>query len=192
MFRTFQEEGIDLTMIDLEAYYTVRAFDNKYYYRINCSIETQFRLYGFTIFVNPKFISEKVPTTHYIGTSIEGYSSIFECKNTNYGKITIEKAESEQYLNGIYIERKKINYSNNTELMANEQHSIYKRDMDIDLPKETSDSYDIVIRKINSATTINELNLIEKHPIWRIISNNRNDIKELFNKKRLELNKNQK
>ncbi|WP_353487206.1 hypothetical protein, partial [Spiroplasma phoeniceum] len=89
--------------------YTVRAFDNKYYYRINCSVETQFRIYGFTIFVNPKFISEKVPTTHYIGTSIEGYSSIFEWnKNTNYGKITIEKAESEQYLNGIYIERKKI------------------------------------------------------------------------------------
>ncbi len=88
--------------------YTVRAFDNKYYYRINCSVETQFRLYGFTIFVNPKFISEKVPTTHYIGTSIEGYSSIFEWdKNTNYGKITIEKAESVQYLNGIYIERKK-------------------------------------------------------------------------------------
>ncbi|WP_338989822.1 hypothetical protein [Spiroplasma endosymbiont of Seladonia tumulorum] len=90
--------------------YTVRAFDNKYYYRINCSVETQFRIYGFTIFVNPKFISEKIPRTHYIGTSIEGYSSIFEWdKNTNYGTVTIEKAESAQYLNGIYIERKKIN-----------------------------------------------------------------------------------
>ncbi len=76
--------------------------------------------------------------------------------------------------------------------MADKQHAIYKRDMDTDLPKETLDSYDIVIRKINSATTINELNLIKKHPIWIIISNNRNDIKELFNKKRLELNKNQK
>ncbi len=76
--------------------------------------------------------------------------------------------------------------------MSDEPHSIYKRDMDTDLAKETSDSYDIVIRKINSATTINELNLIEKHPIWIIISNNRNNIKELFNKKRLELNKNQK
>ncbi len=63
--------------------------------------------------------------------------------------------------------------------------------MDTYLPKETSDSYDIVIRKINSATIINELNLIEKHPIWRIISNNRNDIKELFNKKWIELNKNE-
>lgn len=60
--------------------------------------------------------------------------------------------------------------------MADEPHSIYKRDMDTDLPKETLDSYDIVIRKINSAATINELNLLEKHPIWRIISNNRNDI----------------
>ncbi|WP_348736778.1 hypothetical protein [Spiroplasma endosymbiont of Ammophila pubescens] len=58
-----------------------------------------------------------------------------------------------------------------------------------DFPKETLDSSDIVIRKIKSATTINELNLFEKHPIWRIISNNRNDIKELFNKKWLELNK---
>ncbi len=88
--------------------YTVRSFDNKYYYCINCSVETQFRIYGFTIFVNLKFINEKVPTTHYIGTSIEGYSSIFEWdKNTNYGKITIEKAESVQYLNRIYIERKK-------------------------------------------------------------------------------------
>ncbi|MFW4371336.1 MAG: hypothetical protein EHV01_005305 [Spiroplasma sp. hy2] len=68
--------------------------------------------------------------------------------------------------------------------MADEpQHSIYKRDMDTDISQETLDSYDIVIRKINSATTINELNLIEKHPIWIIISNNRNDIKELFNKK---------
>ncbi len=53
--------------------YTVRAFDNKYYYRINCSVETQFRIYSFTIFINSKFINEKVPTTHYIGTSIEGY-----------------------------------------------------------------------------------------------------------------------
>ncbi|WP_348734966.1 hypothetical protein [Spiroplasma endosymbiont of Ammophila pubescens] len=89
------------------------------------------------------------------------------------------------------IKRKLIN---NSELRADEPHFIYKRDMDIDLPKyqeETSDSYDIVIRKINSATTINELNLFEKHPIWRIISNNRNDIKELFNKKWLELNKNE-
>ncbi len=89
--------------------YTVRAFDNKYYYRINCSVETQFRIYGFTIFVNPKFISEQMPTTYYIGTSIEGYSSIFEWdKNTNYGEVTIEKEESAQYLNGIYIERKRI------------------------------------------------------------------------------------
>ncbi|WP_348735456.1 hypothetical protein [Spiroplasma endosymbiont of Ammophila pubescens] len=52
-----------------------------------------------------------------------------------------------------------------------------------DFPKETLDSSDIMIIKIKSATTINELNLLEKHPIWRIISNNRNDIKELFNKK---------
>ncbi len=90
--------------------YTVRAFDNKYYYRINCSIETQFRIYSFTIFINSKFINEKVPTTHYIGTSIEGYFSIFEWdKNTNYGKVTIEKEELAQYLNGIYIERKRIN-----------------------------------------------------------------------------------
>ncbi|WP_338989430.1 hypothetical protein [Spiroplasma endosymbiont of Seladonia tumulorum] len=74
--------------------------------------------------------------------------------------------------------------------MSDEPHSIYNRDMDIDLPKETSDSYDILIKKINSATTINELNLLEKHPIWRIILNNRNDIKKLFNKKWLELNKN--
>lgn len=88
--------------------YTVRAFDNKYYYRINCSVETQFRIYGFIIFVNPKFISENKSITHYIGTSIEGYSSIFEWdKNTNYGTVTIEKAESAQYLKGIYIERKK-------------------------------------------------------------------------------------
>ena len=70
--------------------------------------------------------------------------------------------------------------------MADEPHSIYKRDMDTDLPKyqqKTSDSYDIVRRKINSTTTINELNLLEKNPVWRIISNNRNHIKELFNKK---------
>ncbi|RUO85987.1 hypothetical protein, partial [Spiroplasma endosymbiont of Megaselia nigra] len=46
------------------------------------------------------------------------------------------------------IKRKLIN---NSELMADEPHAIYKRDMDIDLPKETLDSYDIVIRKINSA-----------------------------------------
>ncbi|MFW4371262.1 MAG: hypothetical protein EHV01_004910 [Spiroplasma sp. hy2] len=90
--------------------YNVKAFDDKYYYRINCSVKTQFRVYSFTIFVNPKFINENPPTTHYIGTSIEGYSSIFEWdKNTNYGTITIEKAESAQYLNGIYIERKRIN-----------------------------------------------------------------------------------
>ncbi len=50
-----------------------------------------------------------MPTTYYIRTSIEGYSSIFEWdKNTNYREVTIEKEESAQYLNGIYIERKKI------------------------------------------------------------------------------------
>ncbi len=73
--------------------YTVRAFYNKYYYRINCSVETQFGIYGFIIFVNHKFISEKIPRTHYIGTWMEGYSSIFEWnKNTNYGTVNIEKA----------------------------------------------------------------------------------------------------
>ena len=93
----------------------------------------------------------------------------------------------------VFIERKKVSSSkyNNSELMADEPHSTYKRDMDTDLPKETSYSDDIVIRKINSAKTINELNLLEINPIWRIISNNRNDIKELFNKKWLELNKNE-
>jgi hypothetical protein len=93
-------------------------------------------------------------------------------------------------LGTIYIERKKINYSNNTKLIADEPpHSIDKRDTDTDLPKETLDSYDIVIRKINSATTIKELNLIKYNPIWQNILNNRNDIKELINKKLLELNK---
>lgn len=96
-------------------------------------------------------------------------------------------------IQALYIQRKKVSSSkyNNSELMADEPHSTYKRDMDTDLTKETSYSDDIVIRKINSAKTINELNLLEINPIWRIISNNRNDIKELFNKKWLELNKNE-
>ncbi|UZQ29132.1 MAG: hypothetical protein OHM56_07825 [Spiroplasma phoeniceum] len=71
--------------------------------------------------------------------------------------------------------------------MSDEPHSIYERDMDTISAKEKLDSW-YTDKKINSATTINELNLIEKHTIWRIILNNKNDIKELFNKKLLEVN----
>ncbi|UZQ30660.1 MAG: hypothetical protein OHM56_05415 [Spiroplasma phoeniceum] len=71
--------------------------------------------------------------------------------------------------------------------MSDEPHSIYERDMDTISAKEKLDSW-YTDKKTNSATTINELNLIEKHTIWRIISNNKNDIKELFNKKWLEVN----
>ncbi|WP_348735255.1 hypothetical protein [Spiroplasma endosymbiont of Ammophila pubescens] len=95
-------------------------------------------------------------------------------------------------LGTIFIERKRINYSNNTKLMADEPpHSIYKRDTDTDLPKEMWKWYNFLINKIKSVTTIKELNLIKYNPIWQNVLNNRNDIKELFNKKWLELNKNE-
>ncbi|WP_338988714.1 hypothetical protein [Spiroplasma endosymbiont of Seladonia tumulorum] len=154
----------------------------KYYYKISISITD--------------YASANKFVTHYFETISQ--KSIFSFLAANsYESIIIKQDGSIKnetnniVIKDLTIKRKLIN---NSELMSNEPHSIYNRDMDIDLPKyqeETSDSYDIVIRKINSATTINELNLFEKHPIWRIISNNRNDIKELFNKKWLELNKNE-
>ncbi|GAA6238543.1 MAG: hypothetical protein SPLM_06600 [Spiroplasma phoeniceum] len=74
--------------------------------------------------------------------------------------------------------------------MANEPpQSIYKRDTDTDLPKEMLEWYNFLINKIKSTTNIKELNLIKYNPIWQNVLNNRNDIKELINKKLLELNK---
>ncbi len=122
--------------------------------------------------------------TYYFETISQ--KSIFSFLADNYYKrITIKQDGSISNdtnnisIKDLTIKRKLIN---NKELISDEPHSIYKRDMDTDLPKET-------IKKINSATTINELNLIKYNPIWKNILNNRNDIKELFNKKWLELNK---
>ncbi|WP_348734828.1 hypothetical protein [Spiroplasma endosymbiont of Ammophila pubescens] len=151
----------------------------KYYYKISISITD--------------YSSANKFVTYYFETISQKSIFTFLADNS-YQRIMIKQDGSISnetnniVIKDLTIKRKLIN---NSELRADEPHSIYKRDMDTDFSKETSDSYDIVIRKINSATTINELNLLEKHPVWRIISNNRNDIKELFNKKWLELNKNE-
>lgn len=136
---------------------------------------------------HPKFpFSVEVPIQTNDGLNF--YVSFWQGRIISYKN----KSGTPSKIQALYIQRKKVSSSKyNSELMADEPHSTYKRDMDTDLPKETSYSDDIVIRKINSAKTINELNLLEINPIWRIISNNRNDIKELFNKKWLELNKNE-
>ncbi len=142
----------------------------KYYYKISMSITD--------------YSSANKFVTYYFETISQ--KSIFSFLADNYYKrITIKQDGSISNdtnnisIKDLTIKRKLIN---NKELISDEPHSIYKRDMDTDLPKET-------IKKINSATTINELNLIKYNPIWKNILNNRNDIKELFNKKWLELNK---
>lgn len=143
---------------------------------------------GGMVITHPKFpFSVQVPIETNDGLNF--YISFSQGRVISYKN----KSGTPAKIQALYIQRKKVSSSkyNNSELMADEPHSTYKRDMDTDLPKETSYSDDIVIRKINSAKTINELNLLEINPIWRIISNNRNDIKELFNKKWLELNKNE-